>query len=144
VPLIREDQADIHVSLAGADGVLRDYALGSWSTYSGAGLEAQDSKTRPGNMGKQVTAGGPAERDDVEVTIQFNDIVAGLHPTFENMVGWARGKVALAFLGPNRADLHKGFSVVGILKSAVLPDMDSNGNEVSFYTMTFSLDEQGA
>jgi hypothetical protein len=139
--LIREDQADIHVTI---DGV--PYG-GSWSTFEGAGLEAQDAKTRPGNMGRQVAAGGPAERDDVTVTIAFDDVVAGWHSTLESKIGWARASVGVSFVhrtGAGVVGLNRKSTVKGILKRATLPDMDSNGSDVAFYTVVVSLDEQAS
>lgn len=138
MPYIREDQADIRVTV---DGV--EY-FGSWSTYDGAGLEAQDDKTRPGGMGSQVSVGGPAERDDLECTIAFSDIVSNSHSLLESKVGWARVSIKLGFLGPNKVPTGKSHSVKGILKSAKLPTFDSNGNATSFYSISASLDETAA
>jgi hypothetical protein len=58
---IREDQADIRVSVDFGNGQLVP-VFGSWATYEDGALEADDQKTRPGGMGRQVSIGGPASR----------------------------------------------------------------------------------
>jgi hypothetical protein len=134
---IREDQAFISVSVEGVP-----YG-GSWTEAEGGNLEADDAKTRPGGMGREVSAGGPASRDDLTVRIQMSDIVALWHPHFENLTGWGRVKVGLAWLGPNRVPLGTGITRVGTVKAPNLPDM-GGGSDVGMYELVVSCDEQAA
>lgn len=138
MPYIREDQALIQVSVNGVP--FGD----SWATAEGGGLEADSSKTRPGGMGKEVSVGGPASREDLTVTIQFTDIVAGWHSILENNVGVGRVKVAVTWLSPQRLPTGPSHTRVGSLKSVAQPDADSGGNEQGFYTLVVDCDEQAA
>jgi hypothetical protein len=136
---IREDQADIRVSI---DGV--PYG-DSWYSYEGAILTKDVSKTRPGGMGSEVAVGGQATREDVTCTIQFTDVVAGWHKRLESLVSRdTRAKVALNWLGPDKMPIGVTDTVVGVLASAQKPNVTSESGEVSFYTIVVSLDEQAA
>jgi hypothetical protein len=138
MPYIREDMADIRVSVEGT-------GLGeSWATAEGANLEADDAKTRPGGMGREVSVGGPASRDDLTATIQFSDVVATWHKWLESLVGVGRVKVAYTFLDKNRTPTGASHTIVGTLKSATLPDVDASSSDVAFYTVVVSCDEQAA
>jgi hypothetical protein len=142
---IRQDQADIDVSI-GPDGASLVPYGDAWATVEGGNLASNDSKTRPGAMGREVSLGGPASRDDVTCTIQLDDVVLGWHKTLESMVGWGRVKVSYRFLRPNPG--ATGFptthTIVGTLKSAFLPNMDAGGNDQAFYSIVVSCDEVAA
>lgn len=135
--LIREDQADIRVWLNGVP------QFDSWRTAEGGNLEADTSKTRPGAMGKEVDAGGPASRDDLTVTTQFTDAVAAAHPGIENQIGIARGLVGINWLNPDRTLTGYGTSRQGTLKAAFPPE-HGDGSDVGMYTMVFGMDEAAA
>jgi hypothetical protein len=135
---IREDMADIRVSLDGVD----PFGI-PWKTAEGGALEAADSKTRPGAMGREVSLGGAASRGDLTCTVQFSDVIALSHIAFERKVGVGRVKVAVNWLGTNRALLGSGFTRVGTLKSATVPDTDSESSDPGMYTIVVSCDELG-
>lgn len=137
MPYIREDQADIRVTLNGTP--FGD----SWKEAEGGNLEADSSKARPGGMGREVSAGGPASRDDLTVRINFTDIVALWHPSFENMVGEGVVGVTLIWLGPNRVPLGSSTRKRGTLKAANLPDM-GGGSDVGLYEIVVDCDELAA
>jgi hypothetical protein len=138
VTYIREDQADIRVKVAGI-------AYGdSWATAQGGNLDTDDSKTRPGGMGKEVAVGGPSSRDDMTVETQLNDVVLGFHKTLENKLGVAECKVAITFLGPDRLPTGATQTVTGVLKSVALPDLASDSNSVGMYTLVMACNEQAA
>lgn len=139
MPYIRESQADIRFSLEGVP-----YG-DSWFSWEGANLTAEIAKTRPGGMGDEVAVGGDPSRDDVTITIQFSDIVAGWHKLFESMVGWGEAHVSLNFLGPNKVPLGITQTNIGVLGAATLPNFagDGGGNQ-AFYTVVVALDEKGS
>jgi hypothetical protein len=95
-------------------------------------------------MGTQVSVGGPPERQDVTVETQMSDVMLGLHKTFESAVGWGEVQVSYHFLNARKIAYGTTHSVKGILKSAALPDMDSNGNETGMYQIVVSCDELAA
>jgi hypothetical protein len=136
---VREDMADIRVSV---DGV--PYG-DSWYSAEGANLEADDSHTRPGGMGYEVSLGGPASRDDYTIETQLTDVVMGWHKTLEQKVGEsAPAKVGITFLNRLRQPVGASHTVVGTLKSARLPDMDTGGNDAAMYQIIVSCDERAA
>lgn len=139
MPYFREDMADIRVSV---DGV--PYG-DSWFSVEGGNLEADDSKTRPGGMGSEVSLGGPASRDDVTVETQLTDIVIGWHKTLEQKVSeGAPTKVSYTFLSRLKQPVGASHTVVGTLKSAKLPDMDTGSSDAAMYSIVISCDEQAA
>lgn len=137
VTYIREDQAHIDVWING--NKIGD----SWRTFEGGDLEADDAKTRPGGMGFEVSAGGPASRSDATLTTQFTDVMAATHPFIEGGVGWAPVKVGITWLKPRRGDgsVGAGRTIQGVLKSATTPD-HGDGADVGMYTIVVSCDEQ--
>jgi hypothetical protein len=137
VTYIREDQADIRVSLNGTP--FGD----SWKEAEGGNLEADSSKARPGGMGREVSAGGPASRDDLTVRTNMTDVVATWHPSFEAAVGEGTVIVTLAWLGQNRSPTGATSTRRGTLKAANLPDM-GGGSEVALYEIVVDCDELAA
>lgn len=135
---IRSDQADIRVTL---DGVAM---FDSWKSAEGGDLETSDAKTRPGGMGRSVSLGGPVERNDLTVTIQFSDIVSLKHKTFEAACGNGRVKVAINWLGPDRVPTGASFSRVGTLKGCSEPNADSESSDPGMYTIVVACDELAA
>jgi hypothetical protein len=135
VPYIREDQADIRVTV---DGV----AYGdSWATAEGGNLEADDSKTRPGGMGYEVSLGGPASRDDLTVGTQLSDISSTWAKRLESRVGVGRVKVAITFLSPERGPIGTSATRQGVLKGVNVPDMDSTSSDAGMLELVVSCDE---
>ncbi|CAB4197414.1 hypothetical protein UFOVP1313_11 [uncultured Caudovirales phage] len=132
---IREDQADIRVWV---DGI----AYGdSWATAKGGSLDTDDSKTRPGGMGREVAVGGPTSRDDMTVETQLNDVVLGWHKALENKLGVSSCKVSITFLGPDRTPTGQTQTITGIVKSVSLPDLASDSNNVGMYTLVMACNE---
>lgn len=134
---IREDMADIRVTVNGK-------AYGdSWKQASGGNLSADDAKTRPGGMGHEVSAGGPASRDDLTVQIQMSDIVATWIPELEAACGDGQGKVSIHWLGKDRLPTGSTHTRTGSLKEVNPPDM-GGGNDVGMLALVFSLNELAA
>lgn len=134
---IREDMADIRVSLDGTP--FGD----SWKECEGGNLEGDMAKARPGGMGREQAAGGPASRGDLTVRTNMSDVVATWHPTFENGVGWKPVRVTLAWLNPDRTPTGMTSTRRGVLMAANLPDM-GGGADVAMYEIVMSCDELAA
>jgi hypothetical protein len=138
---IREDMADIRVSIDTGAGLV---PFGdSWATVEGGNLEADDAKTRPGGMGREISTGGPASRDDATVAIQLTDVTATWIPTLENLVGYGRMKIGVNWMNANRTLTGTGFTRQGTLKAVNSPDLDASGSEVAMLELVVSLDELG-
>jgi hypothetical protein len=145
VPFIREDMADIRVSVADAGGTLHPYG-DSWHSVEGGNLESDDAKVRPGGMGNEVSLGGPASRDDVTVSIPLTDVVVGWHKTLEQrVIEDAPTKVSYTFLNRLKQPITGAtHTVTGRLKSAVIPDMDTGSSDAAMYEIIVSCDEVAA
>lgn len=137
MPYVREDQCDIRVTID--EVVYGD----SWIEAEGGNLTADDAKARPGGMGREVSAGGPATREDLTVRTHMTDVVATWHPALESKVGHGRVKVGLSFLGPDRIPNGTGTTRVGTLTAANVPDM-GGGSSVALYEIVVSCDEVAA
>jgi len=133
---IRADMADIRVSL---DGV----PVGDmWATYEGGALEADDQKTRPGGMARQLAIGGPTSRNDVTVTTQFTDQIAAIAKNFENRSGRGFLKVSVTYMDPDgNRDQRFSFTRTGVVKSVQIPDVDVNTGDVGFLSVVGSMNE---
>jgi hypothetical protein len=135
---IREDQADIHVTVDG-----KAYGDGnSWATYSGGALTAADAKTRPGGMGKEIDIGGPASRSDATVTIQNSDKMVAQHPQLEDRVGKGKAICSIQYLDIEGVAIPgASFRVVGRLKEAALPDYNYDSGTQGMYQVVIGCDE---
>lgn len=134
---IREDQADIRLWVNGK--MYGDL----WKTAEGGALEADVGKTRPGGMGFEAAVGAPASRDDVTLTTQFTDVIAGSHNELESLIGSGRAAVGIAWLNNDRTPNGRGRTLQGILKKAASPD-HGDGADVGMYTVIVTLDELAA
>ena len=136
---IRADMADINVKVDGETVPRAGNQM--WATFEGGALEADDQKTRPGGMARQVAIGGPTSRADVTVTTQFTDLVAVQAQALENRAGRAKLEVTVNYMDMDGVRRH-GFTRTGILKSVQIPDVDVNSGEVSFITLVGSMHEE--
>ena len=140
---IRQDQADIRVSVDMGDG--RQAPLfDSWATYEGGTADSEDQKTRPGGMGDQVAIGGPPTREDVTVTTQFTDLVASRAKQLEGRSGKGSIKIAVNYLDPEGNRTGFSFTRIGVVKSVAIPNVDANGADVAFLTLVASVNARGA
>jgi hypothetical protein len=136
MPYIREDQADIHVTVNGVT-----YG-GSWRTFDGGDLSAATEKARPGGA-VEVDVGGPASRSDITCTIELTDTVVGWHKALEHLVGEGAAKVGLTFVtGVARIPTGDTQTYIGTLKQASLPNMGGTG--VGMYTIVVGANERAA
>lgn len=124
----------------------------SWFSFDGGNLTAADAKTRPGAMGKEVSAGGLGSRADITLEIQLSDVVATWHKTLENKIGPGRVKVGVTLLDEERAPTGESYTYTGKLKEARLPRMGNPAgggggggtSTIAMYTVIVSADEQAA
>lgn len=137
---IREDMASITVNVNGIP------FGGSWAEAEGGNLEADDAKARPGGMGREVSAGGPASRDDLTVRTHMTDVVATWVPTLESavgnpgLVGAPSMLVNIAWMTPNRQPSGSGVTRTGTLKAVNVPDMGT-GADAGMLELVMSCDE---
>jgi hypothetical protein len=136
MPYFRSDMALITL---GVDG--KTYG-DAWFSYEGGDLENDDSKTRPGGMGREVSIGGPGSRSDITLQTQMTDVVIGWHNELEQKcIEDAPAVAGLSFLDRLKAPTGEGFTRRGTIKSAKLPDMDGGSSDPAMYTVVISCDE---
>lgn len=137
---IRDDEADIRLSVND-----KPY-FGSWASYDGGDLTSTSNKTRRGGMGRQKAIGGPSERSDITLTIQFDDVVAGYHNELEGLTGNGDAVVSVQFLNADRSPIPGAhFTRTGKVGGTNLPKPDANGTGTQgFYTVIIHADELAA
>lgn len=139
---IREDMALITLSFPAPPPGYAPPKGYSWSTYSGGELAADNAKTRPGGMGREVSAGGPGSRGDVTLTTQLTDLNWAWIDALDGVVGSIDAKCVIGVnYKPGRAAVGAGFTRNGMVTSVNPPDFDSNGNEVTFLEVVISCNE---
>jgi hypothetical protein len=131
---IREDMATINVKLNG-----NSYGT-TWKEAEGGNLEADVAKARPGGMGREVSAGGPASRQDLTVRISLTDVVATWVQAFEDEVGVGDVEVKFNWLNRRRGPLGTGTVRKGILQAANLPNIGT-GADVGLFEIVIDCNE---
>lgn len=135
MPGSRQDQESIHVVVEGKD-------LGIFQTFSGGASKAEDTKNRPGAMGKEESLGGPVSRDAFTVGRVYD--LERDHPLFKELdalTGSGRGSVSRTKLDRNRNPVGAPIGYTGILIAVTPPDGDSNSSDRAEFTLEFSADE---
>jgi hypothetical protein len=131
---IREDMATINVKLNGVP-----YG-DTWKEAEGGNLEAEVAKARPGGMGRETSAGGPASRQDLTVRVNFTDVSATWVPPFEDEVGVGDVEVTFGWLNRRRAPLGITTTRKGILQAANVPNVGT-GSDVGLFEIVVDCDE---
>jgi hypothetical protein len=138
----REDMAQISLSVADENGTYRPFGASDWFSCEGGNLENDDSHTRPGGMGFEVSLGGPSSRGDVTLTRPLDDVVVGWHKTLELRTQQdAPSQVTVKYLNRLKQAQAPTFTFAGTLKSAFLPDMDTGSGDAAMYSVVLSSDE---
>jgi hypothetical protein len=138
MPYLRQDMAAIYVTVAG-----KRYG-DTWAEAEGGDLEADDAKTRPGGMGREVSVGGPVSRSDVTARIQLTDVTVNWLKDFEKQAGVGDVLIRYAYLGRDRHVLGPTHSMRGTLKTVKRPDIKSDQNDVGMIELIISADELAA
>lgn len=131
----RVDQESIHV-------VVEDMDLGIFQTFSGGASKADDTKNRPGAMGKEESLGGPVSRDAFTVGRVYD--LERDHPLFKKLdilTGAGKGSVTRTKLDRNRNPISGPIGYTGVLIAVTPPDTDSNSSDRAEFTLEFSADE---
>jgi hypothetical protein len=131
---IREDMATINVKL-------NDLPYGdTWKEAEGGNLEADVAKARPGGMGREVSAGGPASRQDLTVRVHLTDVTVGWVTDFENEVGVGAIEVTLNWLNRRRQPLGTTTVRRGVLQAANVPNVGT-GSDAGLFEIVVDCDE---
>jgi hypothetical protein len=138
----REDMAQISLSVADETGTYRPFGASDWFSFEGGNLENDDSHTRPGGMGLDVSLGGPSGRGDITLTRPTDDTVITWHKTLELRCQQdAPSQVTVKYLNRLKQAQGPAFTFAGTLKSAFLPDMDTGSGDAAMYSVILAADE---
>ena len=131
----RVDQESIHVVVDGID-------LGVFQTFAGGASKADDTKNRPGAMGKEESLGGPVSRDPFTVSRVYDlERDHGLMKVLDAKVGAGVGSVSRTKLSRTGTPVGSPIGYTGVLISYAMPDADSNSSDRAEFTLEFSADE---
>jgi len=141
---IRDDQAQIILTV---DGITYDNdgsGTASWATYEGGKLTVSGSKTRAGGMGDEVEIGGLPSRGDVTITIQNSDTMLANHATLESRLGKGKWVVVLTALdeeGNVRTGKGARFTLTGKGKEASKPGGNFGSSAAGMYTVVVGVNQ---
>jgi hypothetical protein len=135
MPYLRQDMAAIYVTINGSK--FGD----TWAEAEGGDLEADDAKTRPGAMGREVSVGGPVSRSDVTARIQLSDVTVGWLKFLEALAGNGDMQVRYAYMNRDRTVSNQTHTMKGTVKTVKRPDIKSDQNDVGMIEVIMSCDE---
>lgn len=115
--------------------------LGTWTTKTGGKLDSDEVKFRSGGMDDQVALGGPATRDNVVVSREYDTYMQTKLAFLENRVGTGSMTVTFTPLGNNKTQSGPAVTYGGILKSVSTPDADDNASEVAMIELELSVNQ---
>lgn len=116
MPYTRDDQIYITVNLDGTP-----YGA-SWDGISGGAGDSNTVKIRVN--GEELDIGGPPTTEDLTLTIQMSDIVAGWMDTFWRRRGKGALSVGFSITDADYNPLVGPFTRTGTVKTCTPPDMN--------------------
>jgi len=124
--IAREDTFEVTVTIDGRD-------FGVWEGRSGGAGDSEETKTRLGGMGPEVSLGGPQTMENLTIKKLFDlDGIA-------NDLPWLFARRGKADVTVNNQPLDKDgnrrgrrWTYTGTLKAVTPPDYDHKGNDESF------------
>ena len=133
--LAREDMAQVSV-------VIDDLDLGIAAARTGGAGTVDDSKTRLGGMGGEVSLGGPQTRENA--TIRYHNdldgVVATNYKRLESRRGRGRCVVTTQPLDTDGNPKGDRFTYTGTLVQVTMADYDAQSNDAAFIELEISLD----
>jgi hypothetical protein len=132
--LAREDMAAVSVVIDGVD-------LGVAAARTGGAGTTDDSKTRLGGMGGEVSLGGAQTRENITVRFHWDlDTVAQRYKWLESVRGRGRGVVVTQPLDPDGNPYGDRFTYTGTVVQVTPPDYDAQSNDAAFLEVEISAD----
>lgn len=123
----RSTQIKVSVSYRGET---RD--LGTWDTWEGGNVTADNTKHRRGGMGPQVAVGGPKTIEDVTITRDYDVTRDHQHAHWlSNIVGRARVVASKSWLDENDIAFGRPLTITGVLVGYNNPESDSDSGDVA-------------
>jgi hypothetical protein len=129
---------DVKVSVT-FKGETRD--LGTWDTWSGGNVTADNTKHRRGGMGVQIAIPGPATVEDITVTRDYDPPRDHQHAHWLSAaVGKARVVASKAVLDEDDIVFGRPLTISGILIGYNNPDHDSDSGDTAMVGIVISPD----
>jgi hypothetical protein len=126
---MREDNYSVTVVVAGKD-------LGVWDKCTGGEVDSDETRYRPGAMGKPISLGGQITVGNVVVSRMFDQIRDGA------IAHWLIGLVGKGVIVVHKQPLDidgnaagRAFTYTGKLKKAQPPDHDSESSAVAMFEL---------
>lgn len=132
---MRTDQERVSVRIDDID-------CGVFDTFSGGGTSADDTKNRPGGMGKEESLGGPVSRDAFTVGRLYKlTRDHNLYKILDQKTGFGRVVAKRQKLNPDATTYGDPITYTGTLIKVTPPDHDSNESGRATFSLEVSADE---
>jgi hypothetical protein len=116
-------------------------ALGTFDTWEGGGVTAENTKHRRGNMGPQVAIGGPVTIEDLTVTRDYD--LARDNPNahwLSDAVGRATVVAVKNYLDTDGVAFGDPIIIRGILIGYTEPPGDSDSSDIAMVELVINPD----
>lgn len=149
MPHLRQDQAEIHVGVAGvvnAAGV--NFPSYVWQSLDGGDVQANTLNAHPGGFLNAYSLGGPAKRNDATVKRLYGADPSGrsLHDfvgPLETACGTARMWISYTPLDADGNHNGQTVTLTGTLKQVQHPNWDANTSGAAQLTLVMDCDLNG-
>lgn len=113
--------------------------LGTWDTWEGMGVTAENTKHRRGNMGQQVAIGGPKTIEDLTVGRDYDLARDNQNAHWlAGAVGQATAVATKKYLDANGDAYGKPIVITGILIGYNEPGSDSDSADIAMVELVIN------
>lgn len=133
---VRQNNITVEVTYLG-----QTKKLGTFDTWEGANVTADNTKHRRGNMGEQVAIGGPVTIDDLTVSRDYD--LTRDNPNahwLSKAVGRGRVVATKYYLDTNGKGFGDPIVVTGILIGYNEPNSDSDSSDIAMLELVINPD----
>jgi len=130
----RQNRITVNVTFLG-----ETRSLGTWDTWSGGGVTADNTKHRRGGMGPQVAVGGPKTIDDVTISRDYD--LQRDNPNahwLSSAVGRAWVTAKKQYLDMDGYDFGDPIVITGVLIGYNEPESDSDSSDVAMVELVIN------
>jgi hypothetical protein len=133
---VRQNNITVEVTLKG-----ETRKLGTFDTWEGGNVTADNTKHRRGNMGEQVAIGGPVTIDDLTVSRDYDLTRDNKNSHWlSKAVGKARVVATKSYLDSDGVKFGDPIVITGVLIGYNEPDADSDSGDVAMFELVINPD----
>ena len=114
--------------------------LGVWDQFSGAAVDSEESKYRPGGYDEEISLGGRRTFDNITLARYWDDWVNAVYPWLARRAGKARCYIVRYPMTADFVQLGSGLGFQGTFKRVVVPDYDSMGTDAALIEVECTID----